>query len=72
MVALNADMHGAGFAMAHDSLAQGLIEEGRLVKPFRADCELNEAYFLIPPARGLSTPASEHFCEWILKQTGRV
>ena len=69
VVALNAAMHGAGFAMAHDSLAQGLIDEGRLVKPFRTDCELNEAYFLIPPARDLATPVTERFCDWILTQT---
>ena len=69
VIAFHAALHSAGFAMGHDSLAQDLIAEGRLIKPFEVECELNEAYFLIPPGRGLATPATDRFCDWILQQT---
>ena len=72
MISLGAAMHGAGFALAHDTLAVDLLREGRLVKPFTTELELNEAYFLIPPSGNLETSASDDFCQWILQQTGRA
>ncbi len=69
VVALGAALHGAGYAMAHDTLAQDLVNQGRLVKPFATECELNEAYFLIPPSSSLATAASNQFCDWILRET---
>ncbi len=69
VIALGAALHNAGYAMAHDTLVENLIAEGRLVKPFTVECELKEAYFLIPPSRSLATTASEQFCDWILHET---
>ncbi len=65
VISLNAATAGAGLAMAHDTLAAGLLAESRLTKPFDTEIEMAEAYYLIPPAAHEATPASRVFCEWM-------
>lgn len=68
VIAIGGALNGAGMAMGHDTLVSGLIAEGRLIKPFSTQCELSEAYFLIPPAGELVTAASQVFGDWLLQQ----
>ena len=70
VIAIGAALHGAGLAMAHDTLVSGLLAEGQLIKPFSTECELNEAYFLIPPSAELVTAASQDFGDWLLQRMG--
>ncbi|WP_419912174.1 LysR family transcriptional regulator [Hoeflea sp.] len=67
-VSIMAAANGAGLALAHDTLADALIDKGRLVKPFDTEVPLLEAYFLIPAATHNQTPASRAFEAWVLRQ----
>ncbi|MEM7206191.1 MAG: LysR family transcriptional regulator [Pseudomonadota bacterium] len=69
VVAIGAALNNAGLSMAHDTLVSRLLEQGQLIKPFAAQLDLKEAYFLIPPSSGLATPATEIFCDWILRES---
>ncbi|WP_264210109.1 LysR family transcriptional regulator [Leisingera thetidis] len=65
VIAMTAAVHGAGIAMSHDTLAEGLLESGQLVKPSGHSAELLENYFLMPPPTHASTPAARAFLEWL-------
>lgn len=65
VISLNAAIHGAGLAMAHDMLARDLIEAGRLIRPYDHAPDMAESYFLLAPARYGETPASRAFKDWI-------
>lgn len=65
IIPITAALYGAGIAMAHDSLVDGLISEGRLVAPFDHKPPLSEGYFLLPPAAHAQTPATRDFTDWL-------
>ncbi|MBY6162527.1 LysR family transcriptional regulator [Mameliella alba] len=65
VIAIEAAKHGAGMAMAHDTLAGDMLADGRLVRPFDHCPDLTEAYFLLPPADHAATPASRAFEGWL-------
>ncbi|KLN61675.1 LysR family transcriptional regulator [Kiloniella spongiae] len=64
-ISINAAVHGAGLAMGHDVLVQDLMAQGCLVKPFDHEVPMQEAYYLMQPARHSQTPASRAFIEWL-------
>lgn len=68
VIAMSAALYGAGIAMSHDSLAQGLIAEGRLVRPFEGDAPLPESYFLFAPPSHGETPATRAFTGWLKEE----
>ena len=70
VIAITAAKNGAGFSMAHDSLATDMIDKGELVRPFDHAPALSENYFLLPPAKHAVTPASTAFIEWLEDELG--
>ncbi len=68
VISIEAALHGAGLAIAHDMLAADLIDQGRLVKPFDHAPELTEGYFLLPPSSHAQTPASRALLEWLSEE----
>ena len=69
VVSIQAALHGAGLAMAHDTVASDLLVAGRLTRPFTHAVAMSAAYFLIAPPRHGETPASRAFIRWILDET---
>lgn len=65
VVVMTAAMNGAGLSMAHDTLASGLLGQGRLERTSDHSVAMPEGYFLLPPADHEETPASRAFIEWI-------
>ena len=70
VVSLPLAMEGCGVALGHDMLAENLLKDGRLVRPFDITCPLREGYFLMPPLGGRSNAASSAFRNWILSEFG--
>ena len=66
-----AALHGAGLAMAHDTVASDLLARGALVRPYTHTVAMSEAYFLTAPPRHGETPASRMFVQWLLDETAR-
>ena len=65
VVVMTAAMNGAGLSMAHDTLASGLLADGRLERTCDHGVAMPEGYFLLPPAKHEETPASRAFIDWI-------
>ena len=64
-VGLSVAMSGGGLALAHDVIAQDLIENGRLIAPFDHRAKMQEAYFLIESPRAREMPAAQAFAGWL-------
>ena len=71
VVSIQAALHGAGLAMAHDTVASDLLDSGALVRPCLHSVPMSAAYFLTAPPRHGETPASRAFVRWILDETAR-
>ncbi|WP_419905101.1 LysR family transcriptional regulator [Kiloniella sp.] len=72
-ITLTSAINGAGLAMGHDVLVQDMIDQGRLVRPFEHSVPMQEAYFLMLPARHSQTPATRAFIDWIQDEfTGQM
>ena len=71
VVSIQAALHGAGLAMAHDTVASDLLASGALVRPCTHCAPMSAAYFLTAPPRHGETPASRAFVGWILDETAR-
>ncbi len=67
-ITLTAAVNGVGLAMGHDVLVQDMIDQGRLVRPFEHSVPMQEAYYLMIPARHSETPASRAFVDWIREE----
>lgn len=65
VVGMTAALHGGGLAMAHDTLALGLLADGRLERPYDRSVEMPEGYFLLASPRHEETPAARTFVAWI-------
>ena len=72
VVSVHAALHGAGLAMAHDTVASDLLAAGALARPYAHTVPMSAAYFLIAPPRHGETPASRAFARWILDETART
>ena len=70
VVAMTAVLNGGGLSMTHDTLAGGLLEDGRLDRPYSHSVAMPEGYFLLAPASHDETPAARTFVEWIEGQFG--
>ena len=68
VIALTAALHGAGMTMGHNTLVDGLLAEGKLIRPFEHSVPLSESYFLFPPSPHAETPASRKFRDWVLAE----
>ena len=71
VVSVGAALHGAGLAMAHDTVASDLLDSGALARPCAQVVPMSAAYFLTAPPRHGETPASRTFIQWILEETAR-
>ena len=71
VVVMTAAMNGAGLSMAHDTLASGLLGDGRLERACDHSVAMPEGYFLLPPARHDETPAARMFVDWIEERFAR-
>ncbi|MDE0456015.1 MAG: LysR family transcriptional regulator [Chromatiales bacterium] len=71
VVSVGAALHGAGLAMAHDTVASDLLDSGALARPCAQVVPMSAAYFLTAPPRHGETPASRAFIQWILGETAR-
>lgn len=71
-VSITAALGGAGLAMAHDTLAASLIEDGRLVRPFPESIAMEEAYYLLNVPEHATTPANRAFAGWVIDRFGAV
>ena len=63
--------HGAGLAMAHDTVASDMLASGVLVRPYPNTVAMSAAYYLIAPPRHGETPGSRAFAQWLLDETAR-
>lgn len=70
LVGLNAVLAGQGMMMCHNTLADGLLTQGNLVKPFAGSIDMTEAYFLIPPTLQETSDASAAFMTWLNTHIG--
>ena len=71
VVSVAAALHGAGLAMAHDTVASDLLASGALARPCTHAVAMSAAYFLTAPPRHGETPASRAFVGWLLDETAR-
>ena len=71
VVGMTAAMNAAGLSMSHDTLASGLLGEGRLERACDHSVAMPEGYFLLPPAKHDDTPAARTFVDWIEEHFSR-
>ncbi|MCZ4316533.1 LysR family transcriptional regulator [Comamonadaceae bacterium G21597-S1] len=61
-------LQGLGVALAHDTVANDLIAQGRLVRLLDHALPMKEAYYLISPEGSLINPAAKAFKGWLMQQ----
>jgi LysR family glycine cleavage system transcriptional activator len=59
---------GAGVALARTSMVTRELERGRLVRPFRLELPIDEAFYLLSPVRGGIHPDARKFRDWIIEE----
>ena len=59
---------GLGVALAHDTVANGLIASGQLVRPLPFSLPMKEAYYLIAPEGSQTNAAAQAFKGWLLRE----
>ena len=59
---------GLGVALAHDTVANGMIASGQLVRPLPFALPMKEAYFLIAPQGTQTNAAAQAFKGWLLRE----
>lgn len=68
VISLNAARHGAGIAMAHDTLAADLIQKGELIYASDHKPLQNENYYLLAPPEYDRGPATVAFVDWLKQE----
>jgi LysR family glycine cleavage system transcriptional activator len=68
VLSMNWALQGLGVTLAHDTVANGLIAEGRLVRLFEYALPMKEAYYLIAPEGSLINPAAKAFKTWLMQE----
>ncbi|SDE32276.1 LysR family transcriptional regulator [Ruegeria marina] len=71
MVGLSVAMAGGGLCLAHDTIARGLIGQGRLAAPFSHRAAMPEAYYLLLSPQAEETPGALAFADWIREEIAR-
>jgi LysR family glycine cleavage system transcriptional activator len=61
-------LQGLGVALAHDTVANDLIAQGRLVRLLDYALPMKEAYYLISPEGSRINPAAKAFKGWLMQQ----
>jgi len=69
LVSLSVAMAGGGLCLTHDTIAHGLIEQGRLVAPFTHRAVMPEAYYLLLSPQAEETPGAVAFADWLRHET---
>ena len=72
VVTMTAALAGGGLAITHDSLARGLLADGRLERPYGHSVDMPEGYFLLALPKHEETPAARTFVEWIGAEFARA
>lgn len=67
-VSLEWARQGLGVALAHDTIANGLIASGQLVRPLSFSLPMQEAYYLIAPEGSQTDAAAQAFKGWLLRE----
>ena len=67
-VSLEWALQGLGVALAHDTVANGLIRSGRLVRLLDFALPMKEAYYLIAPEGSQTNAAAQAFKGWLLRE----
>ena len=67
-VSLEWAKQGLGVALAHDTVANGLIASGQLVRPLPFALPMKEAYYLIAPEGTQTNAAAQAFKSWLLRE----
>ncbi|WP_170515179.1 LysR family transcriptional regulator [Ruegeria atlantica] len=68
LVSLSVAMAGGGLCLTHDTIARGLIEQGRLVAPFAHRAPMPEAYYLLLSPQAEETPGALAFADWLRRE----
>ncbi|MFK7880264.1 LysR substrate-binding domain-containing protein [Roseobacter sp.] len=67
-IPLSVAVTGGGMALAHDIIAQGLIDAGHLIVPFAHRARMQEAYYLIQSPRAQAMPSAQAFSSWLRQE----
>ena len=67
-VSLEWARQGLGVALAHDTVANGLIASGQLTRPLPFSLPMKEAYYLIAPDGSQTNAAAQAFKGWLLRE----
>jgi DNA-binding transcriptional LysR family regulator len=67
-VSLEWAQQGLGVALAHDTVSDGLIQGGQLVRPLPFALPMKEAYYLIAPEGSQTNAAAQAFKGWLLRE----
>jgi LysR family glycine cleavage system transcriptional activator len=59
---------GLGVCLAHDTIANDLIAQGRLVRPFEFAMPMKESYYLVAPEGSQTNAATQAFKSWIVAE----
>jgi LysR family glycine cleavage system transcriptional activator len=59
---------GLGVCLAHDTIANDLIAQGKLVRPFPFAVPMKESYYLVAPEGSQTHAATKAFRDWILSE----
>ncbi|MCP5072541.1 MAG: LysR family transcriptional regulator [Rhodobacteraceae bacterium] len=59
---------GAGLALGHKTIAQGLLDRGLVQRISDHSLPMPESYFLIAPEQRPKSEAQAAFCDWIMAQ----
>lgn len=59
---------GGGLALAHDTIARGLLREGKLIAPFSHRAVMQEAYYMIVSPQAENSTEVESFTGWLRRE----
>jgi LysR family glycine cleavage system transcriptional activator len=59
---------GLGVCLAHDTIANDLLRQGRLVRPFEFALPMQESYYLVAPEGSQTNPAAKAFKDWLVAE----
>lgn len=68
LVSLSVAMAGGGLCLTHDTIARGLMEQGRLIAPFAHRAAMPEAYYLLLSPHAEETPGAVTFANWLRRE----
>jgi LysR family glycine cleavage system transcriptional activator len=71
MVGLSVALAGGGLCLGHDIIANHLIREGRLIRPFAHQTKMPEAYYLLLSPQAEELPGAVAFAEWIKSEVAK-